>query len=298
MASIDDVMTAMVDQIALLLTAKGEEELLPDYRVYMGWPHPEELARDLTNKVVNISVYTDEIGEKLKDSFIMTGIEVEPPVVNLTATQSAAKLRNGAPLVAASATITLAGSVNNGVFTLFKLTLADGLTSYYASYKPIPGDTLTNVAAGLTAAINASTPMNTYVTAASVGAVVTVTANVLGEAGNLIALDFSIGGEGKMVGETRRQSSIFEVHVWAYDHPSRRLISDIIDNGFAQVHFLCFPDHSAGRLTYSRSKQTDAELRHGIYRRMLYYRVEYGRTLEARGFSVLEGLVTVEVEDC
>jgi hypothetical protein len=51
-----------------------------------------------------------------------------------------------------------------------------------------------------------------------------------------------------------------------------------VDVALAAITFLSLPDGTGGRLLYERSRVSDRVEREGLYRRDLFYSVEYGTT--------------------
>ena len=309
MAAPDDVLDAIVDAITTALNSqvssiwtqtRPNPAGLTPIRVYKGWPTPEELDTDIENTITNISVFWPGQGN-VTTTFTTTTVVASEPTVSLTANLSSAQLQGGNATTAASATITFSGSVTSGTITMFILngtpTSVNGSTlnpnAAAISYVPAANETLAQVATGVAAAINANSTANTQVTASASGAVVTITASSVGTAGNAITVNFQIGGTGNLIQSFRQQRETFQIHIWAPSDDDRKFFANLVDMTFAQAEFLEMATQDAGRILYKTMIQSDAESRHGIFRRVLVYTVDYPSTVLIPAVAVLDAAVTV-----
>ncbi len=284
MANLDLVMDAIRVSVDAALTAEN----LSGYVAYKGWPNPEELAKDLAALKVNVSIAPDAHGERRLPTLARSFQLTSEPVVYLMATVSGPMLAGGGVGTPASATITLAGIVNAGLATMVNLNHVP------VAYSPVLAETLEETAAGIATAINANVSLNTSFVATALGAVITIAAIVNGVQNNAVPLTFKIGGTGYLSKETGRTSAVFTVHVWAYDDESRALYANAINDALSDIDALPFSDDTYGRLVYVRTLQTDMEEKEGIYRRILFYQVEYARIRRITGTQVLEGVTQLE----
>lgn len=280
MASIDDCMDAMVAAV------KAVTVTLDENAVYAGWPDPQELEKDLEQYTVHITVYSSSHGEKLEMGYLQPMQELVPPSTGLTGAVSA-------DLIINTGTITLGGTLGlfDGTFTIAEIHKS------FVTFKPDPKKTINQNATLLAAAITADADMIALnIDAVAVGPAVTVTVQPASSVfGRAIHLGFPIGATGKNIVGTRQQKAGVEIHVWAYDNASRKLFCNAIDDALAATHFLDLTDGSAARLMYQSSTQTDIEVRHSVYRRILRYTVEYMRTQIVPTFKVLETQSTIDV---
>lgn len=274
MASIDTVLDGVVAAIATVVTGLDVEAI-----VYKGWPHPEELDADLAKRVCHISVYPSEAGQKTTSHGTGKSQVVREPVVDLTKVVSADEIAPGD-----SATITLGGTVNDGVFSILEL------AGEYVPYKPVLDMNPDQVAIGIYDAVRAWEPLDGKVTVAVTDNVVTITNDTDAK----INLAYKIGGTGQYGTIIRTQSGEVQVHVWAYDDQSRQVLSDAVDDHFGEETVLSFADCSGGNLSYVRMAQNDSEIRQGIYRRILFYSVEYSKVRLDEAYQVLVGLASLE----
>lgn len=282
MASIDSCLDALVN---IIKTAVADQE--EEHFVYKGWPQPEELERDIAECRPNISVYCGEHGERLNLAGAMPFVVTTEPTTALLAAVSDVKLTGGGVATSAAGTITFTGTTTPGTIMIVEI---GGL---YIPVKPASNATMTVVAAAVAAALNASAAFNALYLATAATNVVTITKILVGADGNTKNLGIKIGGTGEMTAVTRKQTAPVEVHVWAYDNDSRRNFADAVDDLLADTGFLLLDDGTSARLMYKGTSQTDAEIRHGVYRRILRYTVEYVRTKTVPVVSVLETLTTI-----
>jgi hypothetical protein len=216
---------------------------------------------------------------------------ITTPDVDLVGTCSGELLQGGSTGVAASGTITFKGTVNAGTMMIIEV------GDLYVPYKPATAATMTAVALGAAAAINAHVDAGALFLATSALGVLTITTLATGEDQNTTHLGIAVGGEGTIRAVTRRQIAQVDVHVWAYDNASRELVSNLIDDGLSQVAWIADVDLSGIRLDYKATITSDAEVKHGVYHRVLRYTVEYVRTKTVTTYSVLEPLTTIAVDE-
>ena len=278
MSSIDSVLVAIVDKVkAILTTDLLVDEDDPSFPVagtayvYPGHPQPEDLQKDLERQLVHVSVFCDAHGERRVPTMRKEWATLTEPDVDLTATLSGPLLQGGDVGVAASGSITFGGAVNAGAMVMFTI------GSVTVPYAPVAAATMTAVAAGAAVAINAHAEAGALVTATSVG--------------------IALGGQGTVRAALRRQVAQVDIDIWAYDNDSRALFANSIDDGLAEVSVLLDASQTGIRIMYKNSVTSDIEIRHGVYRRVLRYTVEYVRTKTAATYSVLQHQTTVEVQE-
>jgi hypothetical protein len=185
-------------------------------------------------------------------------------------------------------TITLAGTVVEGTHTMVHV------GSAYVPYTPSPGDTSDQVAAAITAAVNADSVASTIVTANVVGSTITLTTLANAVNGQRVVLEFHIGGTAQFAAETGRERAEFQVNIWGYDDDSRALYSNTIETALNSLGFLVPDSDVPAKIDYVRKRQVDRELSHVVYRRTLVYSVQYTQTALTTGYQVLAGLVEVQ----
>lgn len=283
MSTIDDVMDQVLTATNQILTAAH----LPNWQAYKGWPLPEDLDVSLTNRECHISIYPMPKGNKRTDVPINSPLQTVDPDIQLTATISSTQLQGADGTNPATGTITFGGVSTDGTILLIKI------GDFYVSLDSTKADTPATVAQNYADTINLDTDASTLVVASAVGPNLILTSLTADPANNAIEFWTRIGGTAVLVQKIREQQAYIQLHIWAYDNDSRELFSDALDTGLAETNFLIATDGTPIRLLFDHQEQTDAEIRSGIYRRGLYYMVQYDTTRTTEGYSVLEGLVTV-----
>lgn len=96
------------------------------------------------------------------------------------------------------------------------------------------------------------------------------------------------GTSGLSVREVRRQSRTFQITIWASCFERRDPVAKAIDSALSSVTRLALPDGSQGVMTYVNSTQDDDQQKQGIYRRDLFYSINYATTQAQRSFVIRE----------
>jgi hypothetical protein len=266
-AALSDVENALVSLIVAAAYPGGTgspSAVTSAVAVYRGWPVPSQLDSDLEAGTLNVSVWP---GDTESRATRHVGREIELPAAPA-----------GLTLTASNTTVTASGTVSS---PLNAAILVDGKKAYV--YAVQPGDTLAGIAAGLASLVNIDTP------ATSTGPVVTIPA-----AKSLVA---RVGGFGSTVREVKRQKRQFQVTLWCPDPASRDALGECIESALADVTDLSLPDGTAGRLLYERSRVSDRAERDGLYRRDLFYSVEYSTTKSDSAAQVVAELLDVTSPD-
>jgi hypothetical protein len=255
-----DVANALVNQIvtAVYPNGTGQPSITnKPVRVFPGWPDPKTLQPDLTtNGATQISVYPQKIERNT------SGLIGDWQLVSMSAPTLAASITGNA--------VTISGtpSVPQNVM------IAVNGTPY--SYGVQANDTLTSIAAGLAALISVDTA------ATASGATVTISSNP--------RLKAAISVQGLAVRELRRQAKQFQICVWAPTNTVRDQIAAAIDVLFAKAPHLPLPYGCAARVTYKGSYPDDSEQTAGIYRRDVFFEIEYP-TVETENEMTIVGVV-------
>ena len=258
MANLSDVCNALITPVAQAIypNGTGQASIIGSaVRIFEGWPNPQTLDTDLVAGVMNISVYP------LASERNSSRYPRDWQTVSITAASISAAI--------AGQTITLSGTIstpqNVGA-------IVNGLAFIY----PVQaGDTLTSIATGLAALINASVAGTT-----SIGTVITCPTGSKIKAART-------GAQGTSIRELKRQERAFQITVWANTPQNRNLVSDAIDVALSALTFVTMPDASAARVTYKNSPQTDAFEKSKLYRRDFIYTVEYATTQTAVDTAIL-----------
>ena len=249
MADLSDVENALVDVVTGALYPNGI--LAPSVvgaacRAYRGWPNSKSLQADLLNKVVNVSVYAQPGVEHNTSRFPAEWKTLTQPVPLVT-------------LALAGNVITVGGAIQAGDVATVKI---GGRGAYSVAVQA--NATLSSIASALAALIAVD------FAASATGAAITV-------AGSAV-ITLATGGTGTSWMELRRQLKGFQVIVWASDPKQRDDVGKVIDKAFAKIElggFLALADSSAGRLIYIMTREGDAAQKELLYRRDLFFTVEY-----------------------
>lgn len=101
------------------------------------------------------------------------------------------------------------------------------------------------------------------------------------------------GTQGVSIREIRRQTRHFQITVWASCFDRRDPVAKAIDSALAAVTRLTLADGSQGVMTYVNSTQDDDRQKNGVYRRDMFYAVNYATTQIETNYAVKETDVSV-----
>lgn len=256
MADLSDIEAVLVSTIAAIAYpdgTSGPSIAGTPVKVFRGWPIPANLDADLRAKKINISVYPSDT-ERRTTRYAPEWItrDVPPPSIALAASAGAIAI-TGVPAASQNACVVVNG------------------TAYVHPVQA--GDTLSTIATALAAQISNDTP------ATSSGATIAIP--------GAHSLAARVGTVGTTIREIRRQRRTFQVTTWCPTPASRDLIASAVDEALADIDFLTLPDGSSGRLLYERSHVGDQSEKEGLYRRDLFYSVEYATTQVRQGATIV-----------
>lgn len=254
MADLSDVFNVLAATISGVLYPAGTGQpsaIGAAVKVYAGWPNAAQLDADLraTPAVCHVTVYPQP-QERNTTRFVPTWMQVSVNTPTLT-------------LTAAGQAVTVAGTIPPAVNPHNAVVIANGKPYVYPV---LTSDTLATVAATLAALIAADIPGT-----AAAGAVITLPSSARINAAR-------IGLTGSSIREVRRQERAFQIAIWADTPTHRDAAAALIDTVFAATTFIALPDGTAGRLHYRGSAMSDALQKDCLFRRDLFYTVEYGTT--------------------
>lgn len=89
------------------------------------------------------------------------------------------------------------------------------------------------------------------------------------------------GRDGLTLRPTRNQEVGFAVIVWASDPAKRDAAASAIDAALSDIEFLALADGSAGRIIGAGSRSSDKAENASLFRRDLYFSVDYATTISA-----------------
>lgn len=263
MADLSDVETALASKVFSVLHPNGANSqtvLGKIIRVYRGWPATSALNTDLSNGIVNVSIFS--VPGDTKDTTrwgLAEAVSARLSTLSVTAANGSIILA-GVPAVGQLVGVI----VNDDAF----------------SYRVQVGDTLDAIAGGLANLIRKLHPC-------MLAGVVLSIPNAARLIGRTVA-------DSIVQTEWARQEQGFRISVWAPDPPSRDVVCNSIACGLAQVAFLGLSDESAGRLRYRKTAAYDEDQSAKLYRRDLIYSVEYGTIVNSAAPSFLFGDVVLD----
>lgn len=258
MADLSDVANILVDLAAKAIYPYGIGQpsvAAVDVMIYAGWPVKAQLDTDLLANKAHVSVYPVTGMERNTTRFSNRWQEAFIPEATLT-------------LVVNNNTVTVGGVVSTPQTCMV---IANN-TGY--AYAVQATDTLETIATGLAALIPSAYAMGSMITIPD--------AHQLSAAASV---------PGTSVRELKRQERLFLMSVWAPDFTVRSALGSAIDVSFAQTERFLLPDSVYARLQYHHTVETDQLEKSRLYRRDLYYRVEYATTQTATATPITDAYI-------
>lgn len=254
MADVQDVLNTLATTVAGILyptgTAGGSITGDP-IKICTGWPVPNVLQADLETGTAHVSVFESPDSERNTTRYAPKGhvMSIAPATITLTS---------------AGNVLTVGGAMPSPFSPQNVAAIIDGQAFIY----PIqPTDTLTSISTGLASLIAVAFPGTV-----SSGAAITLPVGVNAQAAR-------VGTAGTVTTEWERQEQLFQITVWAPDSPTRADIGAPIKAALAQINFLTMIDGFGARCRYKTSRLSDEVQSATIYRRDLFYAVEYATTV-------------------
>ena len=103
------------------------------------------------------------------------------------------------------------------------------------------------------------------------------------------------GTTGVSIKEVRRQEQVIQIIIWAATPAQRDAICKIVDPRLADTPRITLPDQTIGMMVYRNSLMMDTIQKHNIYRRDLFYTVEYGTTITSNDYTIKQNDISIEV---
>lgn len=259
MADQSDVEQALVTLIGTILDPTTSSHAL---RIYRGFPNSTELDADLDNSIYHVTV-TEQPGFTRLSGGYLDPPTAAPGIVTLTATVS-------------GATVTLGGTPGLGQFVGV---VVDGRNYGYAL---TANDTLATAATALAALIGggqlatydplgltdySGNPLQTNDAASATGPVITIATNR-----PLVA---HVGATGTETTYNRWQIQGFRISIWAPTPSVRDSVAKSLDGALSAIRFLTLPDGQGARLEWRNTYSDDMPSKEQLWRRDLYYTVQY-----------------------
>jgi hypothetical protein len=268
MADISDVMDALRASVALAIypNGSGQPSVLPPpaastapspARIYCGWPNSAKLDSDMAAGIANVSIFP-KTGMTRNTTRYQLGWEdsiIVPATITASVTNSTANYAGSGGVRQ------IAGIRSNGV-----------AYAHVAS----AADTPSTVAAALAAQVPGAVLSGASVT---VPGAVDVEARVVGF--NTAAM------------ETRRQVQELMIAFWTPTPSLRHAAAALVDVALSQLEFLPLADGSNGRLLYVGDFIDDMVSKDAMWRRDLYYTVEFPTVVVQVQPTMLWGLTAL-----
>jgi predicted regulator of Ras-like GTPase activity (Roadblock/LC7/MglB family) len=229
-------------------------------RVYRGWPVSAALHADLSNGIVNVTVFPS--GEPRNTTRYPTNWTVTTAV---TSTLTVSVAANAATFVGTTAAGQMAGLCVDGATYIYLVQI---------------GDTTALVAAALAAQLIASGLLVQIS-----GATVTIPS-----AARLFA---RVEQAQNAYQEARRQKQSFRVSCWCPAPLLRDQVASTIDTAMARTSFLALADGTSARITLAGGATIDQSENANLYRRDLVYAADYATTLTAAQPAMVFGTGTL-----
>jgi hypothetical protein len=248
MADLADVENAVEATVTTAVYPSGSSQpsiIDTQVSIARGWPVAADIDTAMAAGNCIVSIYSQPNVERNTTRYPRDDQVLTAPVHTLTVAVS-------------GNTITIGGTVATpqNVIVLCGPTLA-------FAYSVQSNDTLASIATALAALIAASFPGT-----AAAGDVITIA----GKPGTIRA---RVASQGTVWTEQRRQERGLQVTCWCPTPSLRDALVAAIDVAFAQIDWLTLADQSAARIRYERTIETDAPEKVLLFRRDLFYTVEY-----------------------
>lgn len=260
MADISDVENALVAFAAQVLYPNGTGQpsvANADCLVHPGWPTPAQLDADLAAGKAHVVVFP------FGDARNTTRYQPKAQTVS-TATATLT-------LTATGNVVTVGGAMPSP-FTAHNIAvIVKGVPFVYPAQ---PADTLTSIATGLAALLVAAFPGTI-----SNGKVVTLPAGI-----NPVV---RVGTTSMVATEWERQEQRIMLAIMVPNPTLRATVSAQIKAAFAQIAFLTMPDGFGARVRANGDRTSDDAQREKLYRRDLFFDVEYATTVTGTATQVI-----------
>lgn len=230
-------------------------------RVYRGWPSAANLDADLAASISNISIFARNGVEQVVTRYPREWETLVPPAHTITATVS-------------GATCTFGGTISTPQNVAVQA--PGGRTVVYAVQ---PADTLSGLASALQALLSAK-----GVACSASGPTITA------PGGFTFA---RVGGVGTAIRELRRQNKSVQITLWCSSPANRDAVAGVIDPGLALLNFISLPDGSSGLVRYERTTTDDAPEKELLWRRDLFYWVEYPTTQTIAATEIIDVVTNI-----
>lgn len=323
-SDVESVLTATLTQTIYPNGTANPSIAAVPCKIYRGWPIPAKLEADLAAGKVNVSVFPQD-NEKRTTKYLpkwytlpFTAPELELIVEGNTITVAGTP---SSPLNAAA--------IVNGTGYVYAVQANDTLVSIATGLAALINENTPAVSEGAVITIDDAIPQNSPMELSESGPLSrrfggAVLASMAGywpfRAMNLglsgfwrkrfggviessmaayfptpsVHLAARVGAVVQTVREIKRQKRGFQITFWCPTPALRDAIVPPCDVALAGIDFLTLPDGTAGRILYERTLVSDRVEREGLYRRDLFYSVEYGTTQSGSAAQIVAQIFNVK----
>lgn len=208
-------------------------------KIYRGWPNPLGLNADLSSGIATVSLFSDPHEARETTRYPRAWREATRIAATLTA-------------IVAGNTVEFGGTASAGEIVGI---LIDGAPFTYAV---LAVDTPSSVATALAAAIPGGSASGAFL--------------LIGGAASVAA---RVETPGSASIELRRQEQTITVSLWCNTPAARDTLAAAVDGTLAAIDWLPLVDGTSGLLRYLRTAETDTSEKANLYRRDLFYAVDY-----------------------
>lgn len=264
MADLSEVQDAIRDLCTPLVYPNGTLQpsiVNAPVKVYSGYPKPKNLDDDLSNGITHINIFAEN-KERNTTRFLHEYENIDAPVPTIVLT-----VTNNQVLVS---------GVNIPTTYQFCTIIVNNITY---SYEVQQTDTLASIAINLAAIIPTANAFGNLITIA-----------------NAYKIVARVGVKTTVRYESKRQEKCFMVQIWAPDFTKRDVLGKALDTYLPTYYHLELYDQIA-KMIFAGSHQVDESEKQILYRRILYFNVEYSTNYEIPATLITSTQVNVSEEN-
>lgn len=265
MADTADVENALVSAVDALLYPNGQVAYQPNTvagapaRIIRGWPSQVELDADLANGIFWVSVFPRPNMERSANRYPPIEVDASAPPTTYTLTSTGAAITVGGAAPSPYVAQNLAAFLNGKPYVVQATT----------------GQTAAQVAAALYAVLSGDFPAATIN-----GAAITVPATT--RIGPL-----RVGSTGSWFKEVGRQEKQYQIDFWCPSPDVRDAAVKAVDPALRALVRIALADGSRGNICYRGSNTFDGPQKSHLYRRALFYLVDFPTTLSGPAAQIV-----------
>jgi hypothetical protein len=227
----------------------------------VGWPKPIDLDEKLLDGGAYVTVYAPNGMERVVTQLPTDWqlVTINPATLTLTVNE-------------AGTTVTVGGTVSTPHGCLIKV------DSERYFYEVLSDDTLESIATALASLIPSAT---------SVGEVISIP--------NAYKVTAKVGVKGTSARILERQEKQFQIITWAFNPAIRATIGAALKVYFAKVYRFTLPDQFYAMMKYSRTSEFDDYQKTQLYRRDLFYLVNYPTTETQEFYNISDIPTSIQI---